>query len=207
MKNDFKHPLREEVERHPSVAKVMELFPSASITAIKKKRSSAAIAKRAKFETKVLSIDCLAELNGFANRRELIPDARAWTVEQAEIIIAQRDTLRLGSCVNCDWRKCRGIGSIANPREAPFQTVALGEDFGGDTFIEDDEGASTVAEPPTPEMLERRRVSEAWQARLDELGRQYEAARRLRLIANAERLRDGANDKPQPIKPTNNGQE
>ena len=198
MKNDFKHPLREEVERHPSVAKVMELFPSASITAIKKKRSSAAIAKRAKFEAKVLSIDCLAELNGFANRRELIPDARAWTVEQAEIIIAQRDTLRLGSCVNCDWKKCRGIGSIANPREAPFQTVALGEDFGGDTFLEDGEGADT--EPPTPEMLERRRVSEIWQARLDELGEQYEAARKLRIIANAGRLRDEA--KPQQIKST-----
>ena len=69
----------------------------------------------------------------------------------------------------------------------------------------DDGGADTVAEPPTAEMLERRRVSEAWQARLDELGRQYEAARKLRLIANAERLRDGA--KPQLIKPTNNGQE
>ena len=198
MKNDFKHPLREEVERHPSVAKVMELFPSASITAIKKKRSSAAIAKRAKFEAKVLSIDCLAELNGFANRRELIPDARAWTVEQAEIIIAQRDNLRLGSCLNCDWKKCRGIGSIANPREAPFQTVALGEDFSGDTFIEGGEGADT--EPPTPEMLEKRRVSERWQARLDELEEQHEAARKLRLIANAERLRDEA--KPQQIKST-----
>ena len=180
------------------MTKVMELFPSARITAIKKKRSSAAIAKQAKFETKVLSIDCLAELNRFANRRELTPDARAWTVEQAEIIIAQRDTLRLGSCLNCDWKKCRGIGSIVNPDEAPFQTVALGADFDGDTFLED--GGEADTEPPTPEMLEKRRVSERWQARLDELEEQHEAARKLRLIANAERLRDEA--KPQQIKST-----
>ena len=163
MKNDFKHPPVTKVGWEP--------FPTAKMAAL---------------EAKVLSINCLAELNCFANRRDLIPDgATAWTVEQAEIIIAHRDNLRLGICQSCDWEKCSsGIGSmVVNPDEEPFQTVA-----------------DTVAEPPTAEMLERRRVSESWQARLDELEEQYEAARNLRLKANAERLRDEA--KPQQIKST-----
>ena len=58
-------------------------------------------------EDRVNAIHCLAELEGYANRRRYIPVPK-WTVDERAIIVARKYKLQDGRCRQCDPSKCNG---------------------------------------------------------------------------------------------------
>ena len=61
-----------------------------------------------RFEDKLLSVNCLAELEGFANRRRFDPSLPSWSDDERAQIIAYKYRLMKGRCRKCKLRECGG---------------------------------------------------------------------------------------------------
>ena len=61
-----------------------------------------------KFEDKLLSVNCLAELEGFANRRRFDQSLPSWSENERAQIIAYKYRLMKGRCIKCKLKECTG---------------------------------------------------------------------------------------------------
>ena len=61
-----------------------------------------------RFEYKLLSVNCLAELEGFANRRRFDPSLPSWSDDERAQIIAYKYRLMKGRCRKCKLKECTG---------------------------------------------------------------------------------------------------
>ena len=64
--------------------------------------------KNVRFEDKLLSVNCLAELEGFANRRRFEPSLPIWSESERAQIIAYKYRLMKGRCSKCKIKDCKG---------------------------------------------------------------------------------------------------
>lgn len=64
--------------------------------------------KNVRFEDKLLSVNCLAELEGFANRRRFDPSLPSWSDDERAQIIAYKYRLMKGRCRKCELKECTG---------------------------------------------------------------------------------------------------
>ena len=64
--------------------------------------------KNVRFEDKLLSVNCLAELEGFANRRRFDPSLPSWSGDERAQIIAYKYRLMKGRCSKCKLKECTG---------------------------------------------------------------------------------------------------
>ena len=62
--------------------------------------------KNVSFEDKLLSVNCLAELEGFANRRRFDPSLPSWSENERAQIIAYKYRLMKGRCSKCKIKDC-----------------------------------------------------------------------------------------------------
>ena len=63
--------------------------------------------KNVRFEDKLLSVNCLAELEGFANRRRFDQSLPSWSENERAQIIAYKYRLMKGRCKNCKIKECK----------------------------------------------------------------------------------------------------
>ena len=61
-----------------------------------------------RFEDKLLSVNCLAELEGFANRRRFDQSLPSWSENERAQIIAYKYRLMKGRCSKCELTECKG---------------------------------------------------------------------------------------------------
>jgi hypothetical protein len=61
-----------------------------------------------RFEDKLLSVNCLAELEGFANRRRYDHSLPKWSDGERAQIIAYKYRLMQGRCAKCSIGECTG---------------------------------------------------------------------------------------------------
>ena len=64
--------------------------------------------KNVRFEDKLLSVNCLAELEGFANRRRFDPSLPSWSDDERAQIIEYKYRLMKGRCRKCKLKECTG---------------------------------------------------------------------------------------------------